>query len=578
MKTLTEGTLPQCTYNYDVNGNRSSIVYTNGMKTDYTYNLANMLKTLVNYTNSTTVASSYGYTYRLDGNQTAKADNKGKTTTYIYDDLGRLTKESDTTGFSLTYVYDVRNNRTKMTANDGKVTDYTYDLNNLLLTSVETLGTTSTKTTYFYDANGNTLSKMNEITAAATGQTAANYLSEMSDFVEMFTYDLMNRMISSTANGVTAIYKYRPDGLRHSKTANGVETAHIWDGANIVSDIVNGALLNTYVRGIGLIASKSDHVSTYYFFNGHGDVVQFGNILYDYDAFGNERNPSDGDTNPFRYCGMYYDLETKIYMTQYRRYNSATGRFLTEDPYWKKNYRNIYNNGSPSIFAIMQIANLYVYCGNNPVLRTDTSGLAWKWAEKIGARVNLNITARLQYPWLFLANISVSTSLIIQARISFSINSVENNRTLINSAGSMYGVPTQLIGAIIFKEQLTQSLPDLLANVDTFFRDTPHSTGLGAIFPKTARGAWNLIDPSMVNGISDKDLQYMLSYNDSFNIQTIAAVLIYEACRLELISDPSEAKNLTLAQWQQAVAAYNGSDEYARKVYEYLDDIETLLG
>lgn len=64
----------------------------------------------------------------------------------------------------------------------------------------------------------------------------------------------------------------------------------------------------------------------------------------------------------------------------------------------------------------------------------------------------------------------------------------------------------------------------------------------------------------------EKDLQYTLSYNDEFNIQTIAAVWVYEAIKAELINVPSEAQNLTQEQWKRAVAKYNGSDEYARKV------------
>lgn len=62
-----------------------------------------------------------------------------------------------------------------------------------------------------------------------------------------------------------------------------------------------------------------------------------------------------------------------------------------------------------------------------------------------------------------------------------------------------------------------------------------------------------------------------------FTPETIAVVLLYEAKNEELISDISEASKLTTEQWRKAVAAYNGSDEYARKVYEYLPYITELL-
>ena len=96
MSTVKENGALQATYSYDVNGNRASLAYANGVTTTYTYNLANMVKTLTNKNSSNAVLSSYAYTYQLDGNQTSKTDHTGKITSYIYDGLGRLTSESDT--------------------------------------------------------------------------------------------------------------------------------------------------------------------------------------------------------------------------------------------------------------------------------------------------------------------------------------------------------------------------------------------------------------------------------------------------------------------------------------------------
>ncbi len=71
-----------------------------------------------------------------------------------------------------------------------------------------------------------------------------------------------------------------------------------------------------YIRGLNLIASRTDEAITYYHYNAHGDVVQLtdanGNIIrdYTYDAFGVEQNAAGGDANPFRYCGEQFDAET----------------------------------------------------------------------------------------------------------------------------------------------------------------------------------------------------------------------------------------------------------------------------
>ena len=82
--------------------------------------------------------------------------------------------------------------------------------------------------------------------------------------------------------------------------------------------------------------------------------------MYDYDAFGNQRDvpgyDADGDTNPFRYCGEYLDAETDTYYLRARNYNPSTGRFLTEDPAQAR-------------------LNWYTYCNNNPIAFVDPLGL-----------------------------------------------------------------------------------------------------------------------------------------------------------------------------------------------------------
>ena len=76
---------------------------------------------------------------------------------------------------------------------------------------------------------------------------------------------------------------------------------------------------------------------------------------YTYDAFGVEQNPSDSDTNPFRYCGEYYDSEIEQIYLRARYYDPAIGRFTQSDPA---------RDGS----------NWYVYCWNNPILFIDPLG------------------------------------------------------------------------------------------------------------------------------------------------------------------------------------------------------------
>ena len=129
----------------------------------------------------------------------------------------------------------------------------------------------------------------------------------------------------------------------------------------------------------------------------YGDVVTTTNAngavnhQYDYDAFGNEKNPDLTDTNPFRYCGEYLDAETGSYYLRARYYDPTIGRFTQEDTHW--NTANmIYGDNPqkineredklglktytmvPQITAVAQAGNLYVYGINNPVLFVDSNG------------------------------------------------------------------------------------------------------------------------------------------------------------------------------------------------------------
>ena len=195
-------------------------------------------------------------------------------------------------------------------------------------------------TLYTYDNNGNTLAAMKDGT-----------------LVYSYTYGLFGTQDSYTSNAVQyTYYTYRPDGLRHSIG----NTVHVWDGANIVAD-VEGNDITTYFRGINLIYAEEDGDITFYHFNAHGDVVVLTNEsgekekTYSYTSFGIEYNPNTFDTNPFRYCGEYYDAVSGTIYLRARYYNAELGRFTQEDP-------------------IRDGRNWYSYCDSNPVNAIDPSG------------------------------------------------------------------------------------------------------------------------------------------------------------------------------------------------------------
>ena len=129
------------------------------------------------------------------------------------------------------------------------------------------------------------------------------------------------------------------------------------------------------------VSNGSANSMVYFAYNAQGDVIGLygynGTLYatYDYDAWGNcTVTPLVADTaghsitdanhiahiNPFRYRGYYYDTETGLYYLQSRYYDPQTGRFLNADSQLNPDYLG---------------NNVFAYCSNNPVKRSDSTGL-----------------------------------------------------------------------------------------------------------------------------------------------------------------------------------------------------------
>ena len=140
----------------------------------------------------------------------------------------------------------------------------------------------------------------------------------------------------------------------------------MWSGDDILAEL-NGSYAVTaqYVYGTERIYNCINN--NYYLYNNHGDTSEVinmnGSVVKSYtingsDAYGDEKNPDSSDTNPFRYCGEYYDAETGNIYLRARYYDPGTGSFITEDP-------------------AKDGVNWHSYCGGNPVRFIDPSGLTY---------------------------------------------------------------------------------------------------------------------------------------------------------------------------------------------------------
>ncbi len=122
-----------------------------------------------------------------------------------------------------------------------------------------------------------------------------------------------------------------------------------------------------------LIYNNGSTTATYYYItNLQGDVMYLvdGNGIqvaaYTYDPYGKILSAygSMAEINPLRYRGYYYDSETGFYYLQSRYYDPNTCRFINADSY---------ASTGQSYLGY----NMFAYCGNNPVERTDADGEFW---------------------------------------------------------------------------------------------------------------------------------------------------------------------------------------------------------
>jgi RHS repeat-associated protein len=113
--------------------------------------------------------------------------------------------------------------------------------------------------------------------------------------------------------------------------------------------------------------------SYFYHFDGLGSVTAItdstGSAVqkYEYDSFGNIVSMLDPNfKQPYTYTSREYDEETGLYYYRARYYDSAIGRFISEDP-----------------IGLLGGVNFYSYAGNSPVNWIDPLGLRIEWGYVI---------------------------------------------------------------------------------------------------------------------------------------------------------------------------------------------------
>ncbi|AFZ10677.1 RHS repeat-associated core domain protein (plasmid) [Oscillatoria nigro-viridis PCC 7112] len=360
LEKVIDPDLAVTSYFYDAEGNLERTELPNEVVETRTYDELNRLKLLTYQRNNATL-QSFDYTLDPVGHRRVVTEQNGRKVEYEYDDLYRLTKETitDTVNGSRTisYGYDAVGNRLTKTDSVGGVTSYVDDDNDRLLKEELRQNGGLVKTTeYRYDANGNTTRKIEN----GTQET-------------VYTWNQEKRLVGvQTPTGENISYAYDADGVRVSKTVNGVTPEYLVDKnrdyAQVLEKRVNDVLSASYVYGLDLISQERGNVDSYYLVDGLGSTRGLANAsgamtdTYTYDAFGNLIASAGGTANDYLFAGEQFDPSLGDYYLRQRYYDTDTGRFTRRDTY----------EGS---FEDPMSLHKYLYGNANPVTYTDPTGL-----------------------------------------------------------------------------------------------------------------------------------------------------------------------------------------------------------
>jgi RHS repeat-associated protein len=195
-----------------------------------------------------------------------------------------------------------------------------------------------------------------------------------------YSYDAQNRLTTMQGPGMTITMTYDPLNRVITRNVNGAVTQNVWEGWNLIEEHrPDWSLQRCYLEGANqneMVAAFDGNVYSnhWYWQDGRGNTSHITGdnayllerYTYDlsgaptfYDEWDNERWGGSVYDTRFLFAGSQYLPETGLYDMRNRFYSPALNRFLQTDP----------------IGFAGDALNLYRYCGDDPVDRSDPMGL-----------------------------------------------------------------------------------------------------------------------------------------------------------------------------------------------------------
>ncbi len=388
---------------------------------EYDFDLNNNLTKLAVLTpNGSNVTN---YDYGKDNQPATATFSNGKKLTYTYDTRNNLTKieqgagtdDSNLTYTTLEeYTYDKLSQLTQVDyRTSNKRVKYTYDNGGNIESEeiykisgdTETLEEINTYTYYKSDSNSNDENDWGDLLTCYSNKKISNQkinnheitydeIGNPLEYRDGFKFNWSNgrQLDSYEKDGKTVNYTYDANGMRLTKTVDGVKHTYLYQDGLLVQETKGTDVFDYSYDANGRLTMLSysstddeedeEPIVYYYALNSRGDVIGLYNVLgnliakYTYDVWGNEVSITNGSGDeisnyiniatiqPFRYRSYYYDTDSGLYYLQSRYYDPVTHRFINADPK--------YVSTGTGIIGL----NMFAYCDNNPINCIDLSGNA----------------------------------------------------------------------------------------------------------------------------------------------------------------------------------------------------------
>ena len=366
----------------------NATVQNSSLPVTYTYQGTNQLRSKAI---GSVMTKAYNYCYNEDGgyrtalpNYVNYRDSSGNLIygdNCHYDSNGRLVKILDSGSSTTTraiYGYDQQGQLTSATVGGTRYT-YTYDTAGNIQS--KKVGSTTTNYTYGNSAWRDLLTAYNGGSITYSGGNPTKYYDGST-----FTWTQGRRLATAKVGSTNISYTYDMAGVRSSKTV-GSTTYDFTTLSGLVTRQTGGGKTIDFVydENNQPLAMKYNNTLYYYVLNAQGDVVRIVNssrsvvASYTYDPWGKIISSSGtlADINPLRYRGYYYDSETGFYYLQSRYYDPEIGRFINADSYASTDATGLLST------------NMFAYCENDPVNKSDPSGEWFLQAAAIGAATDV---------------------------------------------------------------------------------------------------------------------------------------------------------------------------------------------